>query len=64
MTDPLFKQFLVSRVETLKNELSDTSLDVDVVIEKATEIKKIQNRIQKIENPPVRKKPEAVAEAA
>lgn len=56
MSDPLFKQFLVSRVETLKTELADTTLNVDEVIEKATEIKKIQTRLMHIDNPPTRRK--------
>jgi len=58
--DPLFREFLVSKAETAKNELSDPNLGVEAVLLKAKEILKIENRVRRIDNP-VQRKPKTDA---
>lgn len=62
-TDPLFREFLVSKAETAKNELSDPSLGVEAVLAKAKEILKIENRVRRIDNP-IQRKSKTAAEPA
>ena len=51
MKDPMFRAFLVSQAETLRTELLDANLTVPVIMEKATQILKLENRVKRIDNP-------------
>lgn len=56
MADPMFRAFLVARAENLKNELKNTELGVEDVLIRAQEIIKLENRINRIDNPIRRQK--------
>jgi hypothetical protein len=62
--DPMFRAFLVSQAESMRNELTDPTIGIDAIVEKCREITKIENRVKRIDNPFSRKKKEPVAEAA
>jgi len=63
MSDPLFRAFLVSTAETLRNQLTDPALKVDEIVEKCKEISRIENRVKRIDNP-IPRGPRKTAEAA
>lgn len=56
MADPLFRAFLVTEAEKLKNELSNAELGVEDILVRAQRIVKLENRIKRIDNPIRRKK--------
>jgi len=56
MADTMFRSFLVTRAETLKNELTNTELGVEDILVRAQEIVKLERRIKRIDNPISRKK--------
>ena len=49
--DLMFLNFLQSQVTSLRTSLEDSTLAVDTVIEKAYEIKKLEARIDRMQNP-------------
>lgn len=56
--DKDFIAFLNTQVHTLRTEIqNDPNMEVDLIIEKAVEIKRIVNRLDRIANPVSRKKP-------
>jgi hypothetical protein len=56
MADVMFRDYLVNRAETLKNELTDPNLGVENVLAKAQEILKLEKRVHHMDNPISRKK--------
>ena len=59
MTDPMFRAFLVSQAEKLRNELTDATLEVPTILDKANQILKLEIRVKRIDNPTSRKKKDA-----
>lgn len=56
MTDPLFRAFLVSQAEALRADLTDATLEVPTIIEKAKQILQLESRIKRMDNPVFRTK--------
>jgi len=56
MADPLFRAFLVSQAEALRAELTDTTLEVPTIIDKAKQILQLENRVKRMDNPTTRTK--------
>lgn len=56
MVDPLFRAFLVSQAEALRADLTDASLEVPIIIEKAKQILQLENRVKRMDNPTTRTK--------
>lgn len=56
MTDPLFRAFLVSQAEALRADLTDATLEVPTIIEKAKQILQLENRVKRMDNPVFRTK--------
>lgn len=56
MTDPLFRAFLVSQAEALRADLTDATLEVPTIIEKAKQILQLESRIKRMDNPVSRTK--------
>lgn len=56
MADPQFRAFLVSQAEALRADLTDATLEVPTIIEKAKQILQLENRVKRMDNPVKRKK--------
>lgn len=56
MADPLFRAFLVSQAEALRADLTDATLEVPTIIEKAKQILQLESRIKRMDNPVSRTK--------
>jgi len=56
MADPQFRAFLISQAETLRADLTDATLEVPTIIEKAKQILQLENRVKRMDNPVKRKK--------
>lgn len=53
--DKLFREFLVTKAESLKTELTDANLPVEEILAKANEVLKLENRVKRMDNPIPRK---------
>jgi len=49
--DTLFRDYLLSKAESLKNELTDANLPVEEILIKANEVLKLERRVLRMENP-------------
>ena len=56
MADPLFREFITTRIATLKTSLQDPSLSVDEIVSTSSEIVKLTNRVNRMDKPVTRKK--------
>lgn len=59
--DTMFRDYLVSKAEFLKNELSNAELPVEEILIKANEVIKLEKRVQRMDNP-IPRKPRTKAE--
>ena len=55
MADKEFREFLATKIDTLKASLADPNTPVDQVLATATEINRLSNRVKRIDNPIPRK---------
>lgn len=55
MADKEFREFLVSKIDTLKASLADPNTPVDQILITASEINRLTNRVNRIDNPVPRK---------
>lgn len=55
MADPLFRNFLETQITDLKNKIADPELNVEEVLSIADQIRVVEKRIHRIDNPVVRK---------
>jgi hypothetical protein len=56
MADPLFREFITTRIAALKTSLQDPSLSVDEIVSTSSEIVKLTNRVNRMDKPVTRKK--------
>lgn len=56
MADPLFREFIATRITALKTSLQDPTLSVDEIVSTSSDIVKLTNRVQRMDNPVTRKK--------
>lgn len=56
MTDPLFREFLVTTAQSLRNSLTDPGLSVDDLMTTCQKISNIERRVARIDNPVTRAK--------
>lgn len=62
MADKEFRAFLVAKIDTLKQELANPDLAVDKLLEIATEVTRLTNRVNRMDNP-VKRKPRSTQES-
>jgi hypothetical protein len=56
MADPLFREFITTRIVALKTSLQDPALSVDEIVSISSDIVKLTNRVNRMDNPVTRKK--------
>ena len=56
MADPLFREFITTRIVALKTSLQDPALSVDEIVSISSDIVKLTNRVHRMDNPVTRKK--------
>ena len=60
MADKLFRSYLVETREKLRNDLTNPDMSVDEILDTAAQIKAVEMRIKRVDNPPQRKKKASV----
>lgn len=51
MADSMYRKFLISQIQDLKTQLTDPTLDVDTVVDLASEILSAKRSLHRVDNP-------------